>query len=867
MPVDVSGKEKRPSRRAGYGEELKQIDQELKRSRGEMACLDCTRLKIKCDKKIPCSSCVRRGFSHLCPNSSLDSRDRPPPTDSEALRVKLLELSERNRQLENALKAATADLPTKHPLLSDEVSSTKRRPTVNDGAGPVMKQERDLIDDFGTLTISNDGASRFLGRTGGGESQMMSDLLVGHDFPSPIESNGHPVSTRSHRNAGNIRQAEERMPLYERATALCETYLQQASWFFRLVRRPQLIDELLIPIYKRMESSTPLPSNDDVLYRHKLALLLSAFAMGALWDLTLPPYNDEAHTYYLLSCSLVDLESAAECPSLAIVQVLCTLCTYCTQSGRIHSMDRPLAMLGYVSTLAASVHRDPARWKLDTKVVQQRREVFWQLFVVLNWQGIKSGRPLNFTLPFIDTEMPDDFEQALSSDGRIQEGGWRYMYTYSKEILYELNALSNKVGPVKYSDIIELDRKIHEFGVPDHLQARPTEYSWENDGPYTVMQRFLINSCHNTTFIELHRNYFAKALLECPSDPLSSQYASSFMSTYRASMTVLRNLREHFDVCPDFVGRVLVAWIHAFSALVVLGAVVIRGPTSSVAPAAMIELTLGVGLFEKAAAADTQWAKRSLALLVSIREKALATYARYGNGEPKVDRSITEGRTGPCGDAVMSQFCRPSLAKKNASGNQSGRVTYLSLPSPLSSDSTRAFPPANGNTTANNMMRTPKSPEQAVQTHELKLLEQLTDPPNTFDKPQPLSLIPDGVFEQDLAAFLTTVSQSHSATVPFSPTPGDHTYIPQQPEVSLLPQRHDGPNDLFGSTGPTGGEYHNHHAEFTSALDMEAIGIPSMDTFGMPSMDVGMDESWSTFLQDTGFLLNPMDPLNTPSFV
>jgi hypothetical protein len=34
---------------------------------GELSCAECRRLKLKRDKKIPCSSCVRRGCESICP--------------------------------------------------------------------------------------------------------------------------------------------------------------------------------------------------------------------------------------------------------------------------------------------------------------------------------------------------------------------------------------------------------------------------------------------------------------------------------------------------------------------------------------------------------------------------------------------------------------------------------------------------------------------------------------------------------------------------------------------------------------------------------------------------------------------------------
>ncbi|THG95950.1 hypothetical protein EW145_g7873, partial [Phellinidium pouzarii] len=52
------------------GHELRRVrirELELKRARGVISCAECRRLKLKCDKKIPCSSCKRRGCQHICP--------------------------------------------------------------------------------------------------------------------------------------------------------------------------------------------------------------------------------------------------------------------------------------------------------------------------------------------------------------------------------------------------------------------------------------------------------------------------------------------------------------------------------------------------------------------------------------------------------------------------------------------------------------------------------------------------------------------------------------------------------------------------------------------------------------------------------
>ncbi|KAI6020862.1 hypothetical protein PISMIDRAFT_466641 [Pisolithus microcarpus 441] len=93
---------------------------EQKRIRGQMSCAECSRLKIKCDKRIPCQSCQRRGCETLCPNRSLSTgeRTRSIVAATEHLHRRLTYMTERIRQLEDALSELQARNSTEpHPLL------------------------------------------------------------------------------------------------------------------------------------------------------------------------------------------------------------------------------------------------------------------------------------------------------------------------------------------------------------------------------------------------------------------------------------------------------------------------------------------------------------------------------------------------------------------------------------------------------------------------------------------------------------------------------------------------------------------------------------------------------------------------------
>ncbi|THU95168.1 hypothetical protein K435DRAFT_666942, partial [Dendrothele bispora CBS 962.96] len=99
---------------------------ELKRSSGKsfVSCAECRRLKIKCDKQIPCTSCHHRGCAVLCPNGSLSTGQgtRSVVAATEHLHRRISRLSSRIHQLEDALAALHAKHSREpHPLLLDSI--------------------------------------------------------------------------------------------------------------------------------------------------------------------------------------------------------------------------------------------------------------------------------------------------------------------------------------------------------------------------------------------------------------------------------------------------------------------------------------------------------------------------------------------------------------------------------------------------------------------------------------------------------------------------------------------------------------------------------------------------------------------------
>ncbi|KAG5721791.1 hypothetical protein E4T56_gene1670, partial [Termitomyces sp. T112] len=125
-----------------------------KRRKGatRLSCAECRRLKLRCDRGIPCGSCVKRGCGAICPDGSLTTGqgNRFVLASTQELHEKIYELANRVRQLEDGLRIAHFQLsPTEvHPLLTEELLRIKaplqREPATmrNQSAHAVKEEEQ-----------------------------------------------------------------------------------------------------------------------------------------------------------------------------------------------------------------------------------------------------------------------------------------------------------------------------------------------------------------------------------------------------------------------------------------------------------------------------------------------------------------------------------------------------------------------------------------------------------------------------------------------------------------------------------------------------------------------------------------------------
>ncbi|KAF6742024.1 hypothetical protein DFP72DRAFT_940614 [Ephemerocybe angulata] len=634
-----------------FAGKLRPPSKATRRIRGEIACAECRRLKIKCDRVVPCSTCVKRGCAALCPNGTIPpgegSRFVLAATDH--LREKISQLEARMHGLEDALAVANAPYSVDpHPLLvrNDDhspVDDEGFRQASNPNAGNSPRNSPGLGEPMGTILVDGKGGSRFFGPSGGSESLLMSHEI---QLPSLLAPNGPvkdldpsylpPIINQCYQsfpftatNASVDAKAvqattESYLPAMERATALCSTCLENLASTFDINFRKKLFNELIPAIYRKAAGEYG---------PHELSLLFVVLAIGCLLDLALPPYSLEAQHYYRLAGATLTLQPVLGEQSFTAVQALHLMSIYDGMTGNESNLEKSYALLDLAGQVAIKVglHVDPSSWGFQGPEAYARRLYFWSLISDVLWQSLVTGRPPSILTSSIQCRVPSlkDEELYRHEEPLATYGTWQLRV--DSECLVPLSMTLLSAKPPSYGTILELDKKIRENSIL-------REDLVQNHNPHTDTALRIFSRVHyqDLMLMFLHRAYFAEAMSEFPDDPLGSPYGYSVRAAYSSACVVLQDTRDLFLKKPILCPRIWRVWSFAFTAALMVGSVAIRGAHCGLSPPALEELDATWKTFEGAAKGSGR-VYRGAIILRSMYERALAC-EKEGPGGPGVDR-------------------------------------------------------------------------------------------------------------------------------------------------------------------------------------------------------------------------------------
>ncbi|KAF9073829.1 hypothetical protein BDP27DRAFT_1318225 [Rhodocollybia butyracea] len=568
---------------------------EEKRLRGELSCAECRRLKLKCDRAVPCSSCTRRGCASICPSGVLEAGAAHVHQGGMRvgqLRTKIGIMAGRIRELEAALGEG-------HALLDERllrIGRVDEEPLEEPGSIP-------QLEGLGTLTLGEDGEASYFGSSGGNESLIAREMMnsVEDDSDDTSTTSLDPMSELFTAVAGPSDPNEPSvLPPEDEARRLAIAYCSTGAVFFRAWTRSDVMNEVLPKVYGPGGASA-----------HMQSALFFSFALGAYLN---PQTSDGQHE--------IDAELWFKRGRIA----------FQSPNNKRNSPEdtiRSLGLMGTYFSMASRHHSRDSAWTafgLASKLCQG------QVYAGDVSHSIALGRPSTTPLSFVDCEYPD------GTDDNDLLNICTIKYKYAKEAFLPIMDLVLAAHPLKraYRDVLELDAKIRR------LQAPLPQSS-------NALKMFYASQLLNAVILTLHRSYMARAIVkmndsvaaesdsEKPFDPFDvnqTPYAPSVAAAYHASQEISRALHGFVALEPEIAGRLI------------LGALASRAPGSPYAPSALMTLSLVVdGVFAKYADMSPRH-RTAFVILRKLKTRSIRRYTAFLEakaGLNKDDNGATEG--------------------------------------------------------------------------------------------------------------------------------------------------------------------------------------------------------------------------------
>ncbi|KAI0275236.1 fungal-specific transcription factor domain-containing protein [Gloeopeniophorella convolvens] len=620
--------------------------QRRKPGRVPVSCAECRRLKLKCDRKVPCETCTKRGCAAICPNGSLAtgrSNNKYVLANTEQLHMQIERMTRRIRELEHGLGAVTLVFATPSPP--------------KDGSSTTSTE--DTIDSFGTLSIGTKGDSRFYGASARGEARIYS--------------------------AG----CQDSGPSYFEHTRLSERIL---SYPF-----PEASPELITPEVRRIVYSHLPPFEDargacELYLNHSSYILL--FSEGN--------YIVESHDFFVLSRVALTLDSPVATTTVTAVQTLVLMAEYLGLSD-LHMIPtgcaRAWLYVGMAMKFAHSIglHLGGARFNLGKSEIERRNRVFWHLFTADVWASFTFGRPPSTSLSFVDCDLPEETESQMDTDGERTMSYQRWNDEFTK-LLSQVMATAFTARPPPYAAILDLDRKLRDFYVPPYLRAQwTTGGSEETTGSLLCIKRWIVLSNKEWALLNIHRAYFAQALRENPLDPLKHKYGLSVMALYRSAYRLVEGCTQTYQAKPPgfLFFRTNFASSKVLSAAIVMCLLVCSAPKSNLAAPALDVLNKAVAILESGVESGSAHLSENMTAVRSLHREAHEAVEKVqsaGDAQP-LNTLRADELDRLCGMTRRVQAAPPVLVVPEQLAGDYSALSGLVAPAPLASTTSEGYAP------------------------------------------------------------------------------------------------------------------------------------------------------------------------------
>ncbi|KAF7376610.1 Zn(2)-C6 fungal-type domain-containing protein [Mycena sanguinolenta] len=629
------------------------------RSSRKTSCEECHRLKLRCDKKVPCGSCIRRGCDSICPTGILRSigrGKRSVTSDFPQLTAKISEMGERIRQLERAVAntPSPSEQSSHHPLLWKSAPPTTECTPAQTG------------EPVGSLSVSEDGNAIYFGPSAGTEALLSiegasDDTSLEQRFSFTAITESFPFSSNKTTWAADqaLEQLFAHLPLEVRAWSLCQIYFRNGCWTGMPIMQCEAVELLNLIYHPNTGSQHQSPATPQ-----KIAVLYLIFALGSLVDLDLPSYNSDADHYFDVACAAMSIKPLFENPTVVTVQALTLISCYYAHGGRRFSMDGAWNTISLASNVSQAVARFTSRkFRISTLTqaiksmsgfilgnifhrnhICESLDASYCMTLILNvfsrgflWD-VPPGRFFrilaahirltklkmhNHSLKYILDVCQCHFIYSLAGIHVSSDREARWGYT--KDVTAPIMEAFLTITKPSYEAVLAMDQKIRKYMHSTPFESFP---KYENEPPSAFMQRHLIPLFSKIMLMYIHSGSFVESMRDTSIHPLSSSYSASFLSGYRNASEIIKADIMNFTSHPMLFTRWWAIWKSLFNAAIIVGTLATKYPSSKFAPHATVELLTAVDLIEKGAVSSGR-ARSGLAILRRLRDKAIGVYTQY----------------------------------------------------------------------------------------------------------------------------------------------------------------------------------------------------------------------------------------------
>ncbi|KAJ5981883.1 hypothetical protein N7522_013511 [Penicillium canescens] len=362
--------------------------QKRSRSRIIQACIPCHRSKRKCNRKKPCSQCLKRQTTKNCTYEALAAEDL------EILEDDTTSVDAENRILRSRITQLEAVIMQLRDRNTDPVNSRKRRRT------PEKAHDQDGVYYGRSFYLGGAAAPDLLHQMMALHPNQPSDLLFaffgGTDSSISSRNEGGsilPIGNVTDCGVGDI-CACLRSIARESLDAILDSFVEIVDPLHHYLPMPWILQR-----YERCMNIAVAPEPQEA------ALVFAVLGLG-----NLVAANRTSFNFISASFQLLRLSNFLTSPSIDTMATFCFIAVYQQHEGKLNEY---WPLLGMVIRLAQSMglHRDPS---LISSLVPEESEIRRRLFHAIVGQetalSVMFGRPNG--LGFFDCALPRDMSDA-----------------------------------------------------------------------------------------------------------------------------------------------------------------------------------------------------------------------------------------------------------------------------------------------------------------------------------------------------------------------------------------------------------------------------------------------------------------------